>query len=593
LDGAFFVDDRTQSEASPDGIQGFFLVMRDSTVLNFTALVRHQFLGGNYRRGTADIQMDNVTATNFATMLDRTGVVEWNTFTSVHDSDIFSYNRNNAAQCALQTQTAFITLIKRVHFRPDPALTTGCAAGADVRLAIGNYFEGGFLQIVFGADFGRGTSPNFGSPTEFVNWSRNYANDSRHTVFGVYGSGTGAFGNHLGTNAYITVYQNYVNNSRYIPFQSSGNQTNVREIGNYIRGPFPWPGGSPSFELAFLLGTEDHNSLLDHNYLWDMNDDHISGITIGFSAHDNVISNNVIYDVGSNHIRMEGQILKYQNATACPGPSGCSDYSWKNSNNLVSGNYLAGGTTSARAISVDSGHVVFTGNAVVSAGSGTFLIREGLPCDPNCSFSWVDWIDGWPDSPTISWSGTIPPGDEGRFWVRSMRTGQIRLNLPSPATVYVNETSDPTKFGLLAPRCVWNGAATGGHTTTDAEVFLWSGQSCGPFRDINTTVFSNSGIVTLNEPERWYNKTLTTNLAPTGTAVSGSFVYFSIMEASTFTNVGDGRSWALLPGHSYVLTPGDRVSIAGALASFPFIVFMGVITLMMIGAWSLKKRRGR
>jgi hypothetical protein len=584
LDGVFKTTDSTTSEIYVwDDVSGMTYDISNSTIYNFTAATLHVNTGGNYRVGAQIVKLDNVTISDFDTFSRSNGAIERSYISAAHDSDISDYNRDDDSWCALDQQASSTTLgysIERIHFTISNTIATGCAAGDDLRRAIKNVFDGGFLQITFGADFEHGVSPDFGSPTEFVNWSGNYANDSRHTVFGFYGTGTGNFADHMGVNAYGSIYGNYVNNSRYIPIQSSGNVSGLRIVGNYMRGPVPWPGGLPSFEIAILMGEQNHDSLVDNNYLWDMDDEHISGITVGFGSHDNVISNNVIYDVGSNHIRVEGQALKYKNPTDCAGPSGCSDYSWKGSNNILSGNYLSGGTGS-RAISVDSGRVVFTGNTVVAAGTGTFLIREGLPCSPDCDFAWVDWIDGWPDTPTISWSGTIPPEDEGRFWVRTARTGILDIQ----GTPTVDITAALPQYGVLqTPRCVLPNSATGGRTTTDVEVLAYTGKSCGPLTD--TTHFAGPGTLIAIEPETLYNKTLSLSFAKVEGHLQGP-------EGTTvrFQDVTNG-AWTINPGQSYTISvrAASGPLVVQGLNVFWIGIFGFAMVLMVIGAWKIHKR---
>lgn len=593
LNGVFKTTDTTTSEVYLwDGVSGMTYDFSNSTLFNFTAATLHLNSGGNYRVGAQIVKLDNVTISNFDTFSRSNGAVERSYISSAHDSDVSSYNRDDDSWCALTQQAQNTSLgysIDRIHFTISNAILTGCAAGNDLRRAKGNVFDGGFLQITFGADFEHGVSPDFGSSTEFVNWSSNYVNDSRHTVFGFYGTGTGAFGDHLGINAYGTIYHNYVNNSRYIPIQTAGNVSGVHVIGNYMRGPIPWPGGSPTFEIAILMGEQNHNSLVSGNYLWDMDDSHIVGIDVGFAAYDIMVSNNVLYDIGGNHIRIEGTILKFKNSGACS--VGCSDYSWKGSNNTIRANYLSGGTASP-AINLDSaGYTHFFSNVVSSAGTYTFLVRKSLNCDPNCAFTWADWIDGYPNEPSIQWSGTIPASNESQFWIRSIRTGTLQSSIIH--SVWVNlTTANPTRFGLLSTRCVNDNAATGGHTTTDAEILAWSGHSCGPVSDQKNFHFVGTGFesYTVSHPETWYNKTTTLSFAPINAQISfiGPFTVTTTNTGGSYTASG---SFSISPGYNYLISTDEKITklmISGAW----IFGFIALLTLGLVGAFAIKRKRG-
>jgi len=473
--------------------------------------------------------------------------------------------------------------VERIHFRPT-VVTTGCSAAYDVRFANGNYFEGGFLQIVFGADFEHGISPDFSIPTEFVNWTNNYANDSRHTVFGFYGSAVGTFANHMGTNAYGTIYRNYVNNSRYIAIQSSGNVSGLRVIGNYIRGPSPFPSGSPIFEFAISSAAQSHDTLITRNYLWAMDSTKNVGIVLVSFVYNVTVSNNVMYDVGGNFFRIDGLGLKYRKAS---DNSEASDYSWKGMEITLIGNYMAGGTHD-RAILIGSGYVKLIGNAIVNGpASGHVDIQDDWDCHPDCSYVWVDWIDGFPDSPSIR----FPIGNESAFWVRSMRSGGLIDALPAAIASFTVSmtTAQPTHFGALAARCVDNSAGTGGHTTTDAEVLAWSGHSCLSVADATAFVFSDA-VRNLNafEPERWYNKTQNLSFAPVIGTVSGT-QEIEVTEPGSGYVLSNERTWTVYPGHSYVIaipTITTRQFTDGLI----IFSFMAVIVLVVMGAVWLRHR---
>lgn len=583
-----------------DGSTAFTITISNSTLSNFTTFIKHDT--SYYRIGATVIRLQNDTISNFdETIASR--VVQRTILSQAWDLTISGYNRDNLSYCAVASnpedesyKETLSAAIYRTRFIDTSGHFSGCAWGDNIHIAKDNYFEGGFLQLVYGGQGEHGVSPNFLVPTEIVNWSHNYANGSLHTVFGLYGRGTGKFSDHFGRNAVATISGNYVNNSRYIPYQISGNQTGIREIGNYIRGPSPWPGGTPTFEIAFLIGEQNHDNLVSGNHLWDMDQSQIVGIDVGFSAYNITVSNNILYDIGSNHIRVEGSILKYKIAS---NGTEASDYSWTGNNVTFRGNYISGGTGSP-AISVDSGYIHFFSNIVVNVNAGAFIVRKGFGCSNGlnqpCNFAWIDWIDGYPDIPTIVWSGTILPADEANYWLRSMRTGSITDSLSAIQTVFSVSltTADSTHFGSLVPRCVQNSAATFSHTTTDQEIFLWSGHSCGAVSDTTTFAFSNSVRTYIAiEPERWYNKTRNVSFDPVVGNVGGTFE-MAVIEPGYGVDVSNGisRNWIIVPGHPYIIqTP--ELSLGKIMDWTRLLVFFGLLTLGLVGAFAIKRRRNR
>jgi hypothetical protein len=143
----------------------------------------------------------------------------------------------------------------------------------------------------------------------------------------------------------------------------------------------------------------------------------------------------------------------------------------------------------------------------------------------------------------------------------------------------------PSRYGVLqTPRCVLPNAATGGRTTTDAEVLAYTGKSCGPLAD--TTHFAGPGTFSAVEPGTLYNKTLSRSFAnveghvlgPDGTTVR-------------FQDVTNG-TWTIHPGQSYTILVRGATGplIVQGLNVFWIGIFGFGCIIMVVGAWMLRKR---
>lgn len=594
MDGLF----NTQDYSTPfvylwDGITAAYINIQNSTLYNASSFVRHTNIGGVYRVGATIISLTNVTIYNFSTFLNGTAITRTH-FSKLEHLNVTNYNWKNSNQCAFNPPASSPSTdnpdmgysANYNRFINGLGINTGCAIGDDLTHAKGNYFEGGFLQVTFGADFQHGTSANYVSPFEFLNWTHNYANGSLHTVFGFYGTSTGQFGGHFGKNVYGTIYANYVNNSKYIPIQSSGNQSGVRIIGNYIQGQ------STSFTDAILTGGQNHDSYVGFNYLWNMDTIHNIGITVGFAAYNITVSNNIIFDVGAGAIEVTGMDLKYKFSNGTEA----SDYSWKGNNVIISDNYISGGTHSPP-IFVDSGYIKFYRNVVINPPSSVFEIEDGWNCHPighpHCSYVWVDWIDGFPKKPSTIWP-VISSEVQSDFWIRSLTITKIMAN-PS---VTVALKSSNTYYGFLSFRCVFNNSATFGITTNDSYVYQWSGHSCGNVEDLNATNVNTVSYIFA--PFNFNNVSISKFFNITGTPSNGnntsSFNVYDFTVNSQQNIAESSGRWSIIDGHSFVITTNYQIPffIGGVHLEDAFILllFITVIILFFFAVFWIRKHRG-
>lgn len=298
------------------------------------------------------LNLDNVTLSTFNKANTGGGddlVFYWDTrAASMHDSTITEYNKADLSYSALN----FIISIIRVKASNPTARSTGVIANNPL-IAKWNLMEGGFNQLSW-----QGAAVGPGPATEYVNWSYNYVANSTHTALGIHGQNSGTFcGPSLSAGYYFTLYKNYVNNSRYIIIQTSGNMSNLRIIGNYEQGP------SASFSEAIGLNWNAHNVTVDSNYIWNMNTTNNRGIvTTGF-GYDITYSNNVVYDVGVRHMDFESLGKK-----SCPSLT--SDYSWRGMNIVSRNNWLEGawfGGANSRYWWQDSGYIISRNDTFVSS----------------------------------------------------------------------------------------------------------------------------------------------------------------------------------------------------------------------------------
>lgn len=562
---------------------------RNTTFSNASFFFTSDTVGAGYRSATVSFNFDNSTLQHFNSTWHRTKAISPVTNAAyVHDSDIFDYNRGNLSFAAVPTSTIFDRT--RTHdFRAQGDTFNGVISD-NPREAKWNYMIGGFLQFVYGSD-GSGIAIGNGSSVEYVNWSFNYAQASKHTVFGSYGTAFGHFANPTLRDGYFhTIYRNYINNSRYIAIQSSGNVSGLRVIGNYIQGT------SPSFTEAIGIFEQDHDFVVSGNYLWNLNTVNNRGITITCFVYNVLISANVIYDVGVWGINFQCLGLKFKNETDVEK----SDYSWHGMNIRVTRNYLSGFTLNT-AIEMDSGYITFDNNTVTNAPAGILQLDDGWGCYfPVCginSTAWLDWVDGYPYGAALKvvWP-VVPAVHEKDFWVRDMRTSAVAVS-SSNFPIYVNTNiSNSTYFGLLSVRCV----ETPGDGTTNLEVFLWTGKSCPAVQDSVNRTYGAGGVQYVVIPNRWLNQTITYQFLPSTGHVTGTppgSLITARDSSMPFTgNVASNGTWAIKLGHPYavrvVFSTVGADAIAAGFALFQVLAFVAFLTLILIGAYLLKKRRG-
>ncbi len=590
LAGVFNTTDSTSTPVYLwDGVHAVTYTFRNSTFFNFTRLIVHYNVAANYRVGATVIRFDNDTFYDFGgTVFTENQAVARTVLLESHDITASGYNRDDDSSCVLSdnpTNTPYEETLNSTLYRSRfidlSGHLTGCVMGNAVRAVRDNYFEGGFLQVVYGADFEHGFTPDFGSPTEVVNWSHNYANGSKHTVFGFYGTGTDSLGSlHVGLNAYGTVYGNYVNNSRYIPIQSGGNQTSFRIIGNYVRGPLAWPGGIPTFEEAIGLNGRVHGYLLDHNYIFDMPSFREDGIVIGFAVYDIMMTNNVLYDVGNPFV-VSGMTFKWS-TTSPPTLTSASDYSWKGTRITIAGNYISGVPDDAVFI-IDSGYVRLIGNVVVGT-TASIDVQAGWTPGAN-PYVWVDWIDGFPNEPVVTFPSVMSEF-ESHYWVRSARTGSLKIS--GALTVDVT-SSDPSHFGSLAPACVAGDQSGSDQHASADEILRWTGQACGAVTD--TVQFVGSGTFSALEPERFYNISASHSFLPVVGNVSGGSQYVVKEPGSYVGNLGN--PWNIKPGHNYAVSgfvAGYTEGLPNAINAIWVFIYFAVLMVIVAGAVIVRKK---
>jgi len=581
-DGLLNITDFSEPTAPPIRLT---ITVRNSTFSNASHFFLIHSNGAIYRSASVDFYMDNATVQHFNSTWGRTiATSPVAAAPYVHDSDIFDYNRGNLSFGAIPTSNRF-DRVHTIDFRPQGLTFNGVITDNPTE-AKWNYMEGGFLQFVYGSD-GQGIAVGPGYPVEYVNWSYNYASRSKHTVFGSYGTAFGHFADPTLRNGYYhTIYRNYINNSRYIAIQSSGNVSGLRVIGNYIQGT------SPSFTEAIGIFEQDHDFLVQGNMIWNMNTTNNRGITITCFVFNVTVSQNIIFDVGVWHIRFECMGLKYRNATGVER----SDYSWKGMNIAVVDNYLEGAHING-AIGIDSGYIRFFNNTVVDADK-VFDISDGWGVS-NVSYVWVDWTGGFPQivPSMIAWDGSVGAAtNRSDFWVRDLGAGRITVRDSGGPFVLTVRTSYPSYWGLLQTRCVRNPPEESS-SPTDAEVFLWTGITCEPIRDMTSTNYSGDGTRWITAPNRWYNITRNVNFntkahVPLDVPPGDEAIITDLTTGARIPNEGGSVSWGLARGHSYSLEFQNPIEITIQTLVIPIFVIIFLL-IVIVGLIAVAFEVGR
>lgn len=536
-------------------------------------------VGSVYRSGSVLFNLDNVTLQHFDALWHKYLAVDPNANApSVHDSDILDYNRGNNADTAIPFSWSFLR--SRTHDYRAQNVSQNGAITQNVRQAKWNYMVNGFLQFVYGSD-GTGVAVGPGTPVEFVNWSYNYAEASRHTVFGTYGTAFGQFADPtLQHGYYQTIYRNYINRSRYIAIQSSGNVSGLRVIGNYIQGP------SSSFSEGIGIFGQDHDFVVQGTRLWNMDTLNNVGISIGCFVYNVTVDDTIAYRVGASAIAFVCQGLKYKD----PGGTEHSDYSWKGMSISVSHSYF-GDFDRLPPVSQDSGYVHYSNVTVVRSSVGVLGLSDGWGCG-NCSYAWADWTDGYPSlsQSLIAFDSSVlvHPGD---YWGRDLRVGSLGIGTPGVSAALLVSPSNATYFGTLAARCA--------KLATDQEVRTWSGHSCGPVSDRESYSVSPAHAASVLMPGHWANVSKDVSLSSswnlTWTNVTNGTVTFSSRDSGFgyFADVvASYTTFSPAYGDDLVatLTADFNGAVSSAFGAFWLLLFVVGLGLVIGAAWIVRTR---